>query len=392
MKKDALKRNDILLGRSSHPDRNMDINGLVQKTLQIDHKNIVYLDRKNITPNPENEKRFPQTDIEELRDWICLRKQLYQNLTVIPLDGTTQYMLIDGERRYRAISLLDDTQYSEIFPFGINCNVLPPSTDNTLLKLDSTLANYLQRQTNVFLRRQEVLDLYECLSDLKSRNMIDYDILDHMTNILGIKQRQLKNYIDTAHLIPEFEKKLQEGIITLREAIQISSFDSDVQQYLNKKHTEDGHFSSDDFTKARVDDNVRKSEKRLADLSSDLDKQKELYLSESNKLEELAHKSQNQEQIRRQEKRTEKARKKLTETETRYHVAKKALCEEKSPGHITKSNYDAEKLLSSINMNLKQIEKNPRPVFENDNLILFLKDINDRFTILTKNCTTTLDN
>lgn len=80
-------------------------------------------------------------------------------------------MLVDGERKHRAISLLDDWQYREFFPIGVNCCVFPASTDSTLLRLDSTLANYLQRHTDVYLRRQEILDMHECLMDLREKNM-----------------------------------------------------------------------------------------------------------------------------------------------------------------------------------------------------------------------------
>ena len=78
------------------------------------------------------------------------------------------------------------------FPLGVNCCVFPASTDSTLLRLDSTLANYLQRHTDVYLRRQEILDMYECLLDLQERKMADTDVISHMSDILGIKERQLK--------------------------------------------------------------------------------------------------------------------------------------------------------------------------------------------------------
>ncbi len=144
---------NMLMGVSSNPGRNMDIGNLIKKTKEIDLRHTVFIDRADIVPNPENEKRFPQTDIEELKEWIYFRKKLYHDLVVVPVDGTRKYMIVDGERRYRAVMSLNNEQYSEVFPMGINCNVFPASTDSTLLKLDSTLANYLQRHTDVYLRR-----------------------------------------------------------------------------------------------------------------------------------------------------------------------------------------------------------------------------------------------
>lgn len=126
-----------------------------------------------------------------MKEWIYFRKKLYHDLIVVPVDGTRQYMLVDGERRYRAILSLNSEQYSEVFPMGINC-----------------------------------------------------DVISHMSDILGIKERQLKNYINTARLIPEFEEMLQEGRITLREAVRFSALDNDSQMYLLKKYSDDGSIAS----------------------------------------------------------------------------------------------------------------------------------------------------
>lgn len=257
------KNKNMLMGVSSNPNRNMDIDGLMKKTKEIDLRHTVFIDRADIIPNPENEKRFPQTDIEELKEWIYFRKKLYHDLIVVPVDGTRQYMLVDGERRYRAIMSLNNEQYSEVFPMGINCNVFPAFTDSALLKLDSTLANYLQRHTDVFLRRQEILDLYECLTDLKGRKIVDCDVVSHMSGILGIKERQLKNYINTARLIPEFEKMLQEGTITLQESVRFSALDNDSQMYLFRKYSDGAAISSSDFSKAKELSKIKGAEKSL---------------------------------------------------------------------------------------------------------------------------------
>lgn len=372
---------NMLMGVSSNPGRNMDIGNLIKKTKEIDLRHTVFIDRADIVPNPENEKRFPQTDIEELKEWIYFRKKLYHDLIVVPVDGTRKYMIVDGERRYRAVMSLNNEQYSEVFPMGINCNVFPASTDSTLLKLDSTLANYLQRHTDVYLRRQEILDLHDCLTDLKERKIIDRDVVGHMADILGIKERQLKNYINTARLIPEFEGMLQEGTITLRDAVRFSALDRDSQMFLFKKYSGGGTVSGSDFSKAKELSRIREAEQSLKDISESLEKQKKLYENEHEELFSLSQKTRNKEKIRRQEKRELKAKQRLLKEEKRYKDAsdilekiKQQVCDDGKG-----SCYDADTVLTSIMTNLEKIERNPSLILSNKKLKSSLKDICNRF-------------
>lgn len=376
----ANKKN-VLLGVCSNPDRNMNIDELVKKSKEIDCRHTVFIDKADIVPNPENEKHFPQTNIEELKEWIYFRKKLYHDLIVVPIDGTRQYMLVDGERRYRAILSLDSKQYSEVFPMGINCSVFPASTDSTLLKLDSTLANYLQRHTDVFLRRQEILDLYECLIDLKKREIVNCDIISHMSDTLGIKEKQLKNYINTARLIPEFEKMLQEGSITLREAIRFSTLDSDSQMYLYKKYSDDKSVSSSDFIEAREMNRIRKAEKKLEEITESLEDKKEAYEKEHEELCLLSEKSKNKEKIKRQEKREFNARQKLIKEEKRYKDAFEAFSDLKKQirDEVQKDDYNAESVLTSIITCLEKIEMNPNLILHDEGLKTSLMNIRDRF-------------
>lgn len=381
------KNKNMLMGVSSNPNRNMDIDGLMKKTKEIDLRHTVFIDRADIIPNPENEKRFPQTDIEELKEWIYFRKKLYHDLIVVPVDGTRQYMLVDGERRYRAIMSLNNEQYSEVFPMGINCNVFPAFTDSALLKLDSTLANYLQRHTDVFLRRQEILDLYECLTDLKGRKIVDCDVVSHMSGILGIKERQLKNYINTARLIPEFEKMLQEGTITLQESVRFSALDNDSQMYLFRKYSDGAAISSSDFSKAKELSKIKGAEKKLNDISESLEKQKKLYENEHEELCALSQKTKNKEKIRRQEKREIKAKQRLMKEEKRYKDASDVLLKIKQQAcnENHKDWYDADSVLASIIVELEKIEKNPDVILNNRRWKSSLTDIINRFFRLVNN-------
>lgn len=387
------KEKDMLMGASSLPGREMDIGRLIKKTKEIDYRNTMFIDRADIIPNPENEKRFPQVEIEELSEWIYFRKRLYHDLIVVPVDGTGKYMLVDGERRHRAISLLDDRQYREVFPIGVNCCVFPASTDSTLLRLDSTLANYLQRHTDVYLRRQEILDMHECLMDLREKNMADGDIISHMSDILGIKEKQLKRYISTAGLIPEFEGVLKNNEITLNEAARIALLGSDLQMFLYKKHSEKGGITFYDLKEAGDTDRIRKSEQELAEISDSIGRHKELYEAEAEKSRLLAENTKDREKIKRQEKRVLKAKQKLAEEESRYcsaaealETARSAQAEARSDTGSKIKNRDAVSAISQIESCLERIEAYPGQVAGDGALLESLKDITGRFSVLLENC------
>lgn len=387
------KGKDILMGASSLPDREMDIGRLIKKTKEIDCRNTLFIDRADIIPNPENEKRFPQVDIEELSEWIYFRKRLYHDLIVVPVDGTGKYMLVDGERRHRAISMLDDRQYSEVFPMGVNCCVFPASTDSTLLRLDSTLANYLQRHTDVYLRRQEILDMHECLMDLRERKMAESDIIAHMSDILGIKEKQLKRYINTANLIPEFERMLKDSRITLNEAARIASLDSDLQMFLYEKYSEKGEITLLDFKEAEDTGCIRKTEQELAVISDSIGRHKELYETETEKSRLLAESTKDKEKIKRQEKRALKAKQKLAEEENRYYsvagaleTARSAQVGDKSGAGNKMKRHNVALIISKIESYMEQLEACPELVAGDDVLRESLKDISGRLSALLENC------
>lgn len=387
------KKKDMLMGASSLSGREMDIGRLINRTKEIDCRNTMFIDRADIIPDPENEKRFPQVDIEELSEWIYFRKKLYHDLIVVPVEGTGKYMLVDGERRHRAILLLDDRQYSEVFPMGVNCCVFPASTDSTLLRLDSTLANYLQRHADVYLRRQEILDMHECLLDLRERKMADADVIGHMSDILGIKERQLKRYINTASLIPEFEGMLKDNRITLNEAERIASFDVSLQIELYRKQSENGGITPSDYKEAEDKDMVIKSEQELAVISGNIDRNKELYEAETEKSRLLAQSTRDREKLKRQEKRELRAKQRLEKEESRYCSLAGALETARQPqpsfpgdtGSEIK-NHDIKPAILQAESCLKELEECPELLAGDDALIESLKDISIRFSALLEHC------
>lgn len=246
---------------------------------------------------------------------------------------------------------------------GVNCCVFPASTDSTLLRLDSTLANYLQRHTDVYLRRQEILDMHECLMDLRERKIADGDVISHMSDILGMKEKQLKRYINTAKLIPEFEGMLRDSRITLNEAARISSLGSDSQMSLYQKQSENGGITLSDFKEAEGTDRIRKAEQELAAISDSIDRHKELCRAEAEKTRLLAESTKDREKIKRQERRALRAEQKLAGEESRYcsaaeelETARSAQASAKNDAGSKTKNHDAASAISRIESCLEQIE------------------------------------
>lgn len=228
---------------------------------------------------------------------------------------------------------------------------------------------------------------YECLTDLSDRKVVGYDVIGHMSDILGIKERQLKNYINTARLIPEFEELLHEGRITLREAVRFSALDSDSQTYLFEKYSDEGSVTNSDLAKAKELSRIKEAEKKLDDISESLEKKKKIYENEHEELCSLSEKTKNKEKIKRQGRKELKAKQRLLKEEKRYKDASDALSgiKRQVQDNIKEECYNADFVLSSIATCLEKIEKNPYLILSDKRFASSLINISDRFFQLVNN-------
>ena len=223
--------------------------------------------------------------------------------------------------------------------------------------------------------------------------MADGDVISHMSDILGIKEKQLKRYINTARLIPEFEEMLKDSMITLNDAARISTLGRDSQMSLFEKQREKGGITFSDFKEAEDADNIKKAEQELAAISDSIDRHKEQCEAEAEKARLLAENTKDKEKIKRQKKRELRAKQKLEKEENRYYLAEEALQTARSAHTAVKSgteskmkNHDAASAISEIESCLERIEACFERVADDDALLESLKNISGRFSILLESC------
>ena len=83
--------------------------------------NFKYIPKDKIVSNPKNEM-YAQDGINALKESILVNG-LRHNLSVLYDSDKDIYRLISGERRYHAISEMDEKDYQTLFPAGIPCKV-----------------------------------------------------------------------------------------------------------------------------------------------------------------------------------------------------------------------------------------------------------------------------
>ena len=90
--------------------------------------NFQYIAKEKIQSNPKNEK-YTQDGIESLMESILVNG-LRHNLSVLYDADQDKYRLISGERRYRAICMMNDKDYNTLFPMGIPCKIEKANIDD----------------------------------------------------------------------------------------------------------------------------------------------------------------------------------------------------------------------------------------------------------------------
>lgn len=105
----------------ANPDRPSSLKGKLSRAMFFqtspDLPRIVKIDLDRLTPNPDQpRKQFDETALQELAASIE-KHGLIQPVTVKEVDGDT-FMLVAGERRYRAHQLLGRTTIAAIITQG----------------------------------------------------------------------------------------------------------------------------------------------------------------------------------------------------------------------------------------------------------------------------------
>lgn len=184
----------------------------------------------------ENEANFyPQEDIEQKAGEI-LALGLIENLVVKyePREGTGEYKLISGERRWRALKLLFERGYKE-FEF-VTCKIIAPETQQEE-KVTLILANS-HRTKDIKTMIREEQELKETLEEMKADGieLKGYDlqsgrlrdVIADMLNVSRTKVAQIEAVRN--NLIPEFMEELNQNRLTFSAAYELSGMSSDEQR------------------------------------------------------------------------------------------------------------------------------------------------------------------
>jgi ParB family chromosome partitioning protein len=188
--------------------------------------NFQYIPKERIHSNPKNEK-YNQDGIESLMESILVNG-LRHNLSVLYDADTDTYRLISGERRYHAICMMTEKEYSTLFPMGIPCKVEKSSIDEIDEEIMLISANHDVREASMEVKRWEVSRLKELYEAKKLTGEIK-NINAEIAKQLNISERQARKYTTADKLIPELSDLLNKNNIDLNQADKFGRLDEDAQ-------------------------------------------------------------------------------------------------------------------------------------------------------------------
>ena len=156
--------------------------------------NFQFIDKSKIKSNPKNEM-YTQEGLEALMESIKING-LRHNLSVIYDTDNDVYRLVSGERRFRAICMMSDKEYKELFPSGIPCKVEKSNISDIDEEIMLISANHDVRETSMEVKRWEISRLKELYEAKKLKGEIK-NINAEIAKQLNISERlQLKIYSD----------------------------------------------------------------------------------------------------------------------------------------------------------------------------------------------------
>ena len=201
------------------------------KTIEFENKDISLAD---IRLNPDNEI-FRQNDngedIEILAEDIK-RNGLLHNLVVFPEqeDGRTVYVLLSGERRYRALMMLQEQDAT--WNAAKNCNVVTTPLSPNEKKVILYSANLQVRGGfgDEMIRRKATVEFIECLQK-EPYNMNQAEAKKALKEISGADGSTIDKDLRIEQMLNKgLLKLLDEKQITRNEARELNKLDGEQQQ------------------------------------------------------------------------------------------------------------------------------------------------------------------
>ena len=252
--------------------------------------NFKYIPKDKIVSNPKNEM-YAQDGINALKESILVNG-LRHNLSVLYDSDKDIYRLISGERRYHAISEMDEKDYQTLFPAGIPCKV--EKSDITEIDEEIMLisANHDVRESSMEVKRWEVSRLKE-LYEAKKLNGEIKNINAEIAKQLNISERQARKYTTAEKLIPELSELLNNNGIDLNQADKFGKLDEDAQKSILNILQKNGNIENAEFQSIKKISEERAKEaakykQELEEVTRELNKKNETLEILENKINEIS--------------------------------------------------------------------------------------------------------
>ena len=194
----------------------------------------------SIRPNPRN--YFRAYAIQELADEILVDGLLHPLVVRHAPDGETDYELISGERRWRALSLLSEREGSE------------RAAAATVRLMDDAAAERAMITSNTGSREitagewiESIKRLEPIIEQERRVGTVRGKTFDLLAQALTLSPAQVRRYQALASAVPDLVTAVDDELLTLRSAVDLAARAPEIQtvaldelrsSYDGRKHTE----------------------------------------------------------------------------------------------------------------------------------------------------------
>lgn len=201
------------------------------KTIEFESKDINLADIRLNSDNEIFRQNDDEEDIEVLAEDIK-RNGLLHNLVVFPEqeDGKTVYMLLSGERRYRALMLLQEQDAT--WNAAKNCNVITTPLSPNEKKVILYSANLQVRGGfgDEIIRRKATVEFINCLQK-EPYNLSQAEAKKALKEISGAVGRTIDKDLRIEHALnKQLLQLLDEKRLTRNDSEELTKFDNEQQQ------------------------------------------------------------------------------------------------------------------------------------------------------------------
>lgn len=184
-----------------------------------------YVPYEKIVTNKLNAD-FSQEDLETLM-YSITEHGLYHELVVVYDLQSDRFRIISGERRYRAIGMMQEEDFKRWFAQGIPVTIRkmesPEEEEIVLIE-----ANIIQRNYGPEDRKKFILKLVNLYSREKERGNIS-SVRQALMDNLNLSGRQAQTYMSASKVVPQLQKALISGQLEGAEIEKFASFTEESQ-------------------------------------------------------------------------------------------------------------------------------------------------------------------